>query len=631
MIHPLEPLSAAEIVAARDAMASSGLLTRRTVVNTITLDEPAKELVLSGVRTPRRAEAVIVDRETGRAARAVVDLESGKVEHTTDLGGQQPSLAPKDQFNAIQLTRDDPRWLDALRRRGIDDVEKVQIDPWPTGDFVPAELRGRRLVRCVGFYRPSEHDNGYARPLTGLVSLVDVNRGEVVAVEDFGVVALPEQDGNYDRPPGDMSFRTDLKTIEITQPDGPSFSVDGHHVRWQNWDLRIALHPIEGLTLHQVGYWDRGELRSILYRASLAEMVVPYGDTDPTFYWRNAFDAGEVGLGKSVNSLELGCDCLGEIRYFDAVTVDAAGDPVLHRNAICMHEEDYGVLWKHTDIYTGDVQVRRSRRLVVSAFYTLGNYEYGTFWYFYLDGTIQLEMKLTGIVATKAIAPGTSAGHAVEIAPGLTAPHHQHLFCFRLDVDLDGVDNSVFEVDVVPSPADPGTNPYGNAFEVVRHAIESEAEAGRLADAGRARSWHVVNDGRLNAFGQPVGYKLDPHVSATLLAGAEASITKRAAFATRHLWVTQCDESERRPGGEFPNQSTGSDDGLSRGVRADRGLRSTDTVLWHVFGPTHIARPEDWPVMPVEYAGFTLKPVGFFDRNPSLDVPPPSPTCHAKS
>jgi primary-amine oxidase len=620
--HPLEPLSADEVAAVRDVIVAAGLLGEGVAVNAVALSEPPKAAVVVGEEPARCAEVVLIDRARDRASVATVDVVGRSVREVLDITGHQPAIALDDQVIAMMATAADPRWQEAVRRRGIDDIDKVQIDPWPTGDFVPPELRGRRLVRCISFLRPEPADNGYARPITGLVTLVDVNRGEVVLVEDHGVVPMPEHDGNYDAPPGGAPFRADLKPLSITQPDGPSFQVDGHHVRWQNWDFRLSLHPVEGLTLHQVGYRDAGALRSILYRASLAEMVVPYGDSEPTFSWRNAFDAGEVGLGASVNALELGCDCVGEIHYFDAVGSDAQGNPAVLRNAICMHEEDYGILWKHTDVHTFTTQTRRSRRLVVSSIYTLGNYEYGAFWYFYLDGTIQLEMKLTGIVATRAIAPGEAAGHAVEVSPGLVAPHHQHLFCFRLDFDIDGVDNTVYEVDVVARDADDDANRHGNLFDVVRTAVRNERDGGRLADPARARTWHIVNEARRNALGQPVGYRLEPQASALLLAQAGSSVGQRARFASKHLWVTRHDETQRRPAGRFPNQSSGLAGGIAEWAEADRPLTSTDTVVWHTFGPTHVSRPEDWPVMPVEYAGFTLRPVGFFDRNPSLDVPP---------
>ena len=129
-------------------------------------------------------------------------------------------------------------------------------------------------------------------------------------------------------------------------------------------------------------------------------MVVPYGDPGAMHGWKNAFDAGEWGLGRMANSLKLGCDCLGVIHYFDAVLATEQGEPYTVEHAICLHEEDYGILWKHVDQRGGTDEVRRSRRLVVSFIATVGNYEYGFYWYLYLDGNIQLEVKLTGIVST---------------------------------------------------------------------------------------------------------------------------------------------------------------------------------------------------------------------------------------
>jgi primary-amine oxidase len=121
------------------------------------------------------------------------------------------------------------------------------------------------------------------------------------------------------------------------------------------------------------------------------------------------------------NSLELGCDCLGTIHYFDGVVTDSRGNVVKLPNVVCMHEEDYGVLWKHTDFRLETTEVRRSRRLVVSFIATAGNYEYGFFWYFYQDGTIQYEIKLMGIMSTGAVPPGEKPKHGQLVAPQLNA------------------------------------------------------------------------------------------------------------------------------------------------------------------------------------------------------------------
>jgi primary-amine oxidase len=359
-------------------------------------------------------------------------------------------------------------------------------------------------------------------------------------------------------------------------------------------------------------------------------MVVPYGDPGEMHGWKNAFDAGEWGLGRMANSLKLGCDCLGVIHYFDAVLATEQGDPYTVEHAICMHEEDYGILWKHHDMQGGTNETRRSRRLVVSFIATVGNYEYGFYWYFYLDGNIQLEVKLTGIVSPMAITPGEQPEFANVIAPGIAAPHHQHLFSARLDLDVDGPANSVYEVESEVMPPGPD-NPWGNAFRPRVTPLTHELAAQRETNSATSRTWRVVNPSSHNALGQPVGYKLAPTTSTpTMLASPESSVGRRAGFARHNLWVTPYSRDERRAAGEFPNQHEGGD-GLPRWTAADRALDDTDIVLWYTFGVTHFVRPEDWPVMPVEYTGFVLMPVGFFDRNPALDVAPSSSdgSCHA--
>jgi primary-amine oxidase len=355
-------------------------------------------------------------------------------------------------------------------------------------------------------------------------------------------------------------------------------------------------------------------------------MVVPYGDPGPMHGWKNAFDAGEWGLGRMANSLVLGCDCLGEIRYLDAVGCTEKGKPFVQRNVVCIHEEDYGILWKHVDMHTGRTEVRRSRRLVVSSISTVGNYEYGFYWYFYLDGTMQLEVKLTGIMSTMAVEPGSpDPKFATMVAPQLAAPFHQHLFNVRMDMEVDGPENCVYEVDVVASPPGPD-NPMDNAFETVATLLASESDACRLVDPHRSRTWKVVNRKVKNGLGSPVAYKLLPGSTPTLLAGENSSVAKRAGFAKKNLWVTRFDPSERRAAGDHPNQHIGGD-GLPRFVAQNRPLVDEDVIVWYTFGVTHVPRPEDWPVMPVEYTGFSLVPFGFFDRNPTLDVPPPD-GCH---
>jgi primary-amine oxidase len=510
--------------------------------------------------------------------------------------------------------------VQALGRRGIHHPDQVLVEPWGIGTFTRKEDAGRRLVWALTFYRGSPGDNPYAKPVHGLHAVVDLDDMSVVRVEDVGVAPLPPGNGNYTI--GNSTPRAGLKPIELQQPAGVSFQVDGWEVRWQNWRFRLGFNAREGLVLHTIGYEDQGRLRSVIHRASVAELVIPYGDPRPFQGWRNAFDIGEYGIGIMTNSLERGCDCLGEIRYFDVQLADDRGEPHTINNAICLHEEDNGILWKHFDAGLHHTEIRRSRRLVVSFIITAGNYEYAFYWYFYQDATIELEIKLTGIVLTAALPPGETSDYGTVVAPQTLAAHHQHFFSIRLDMAVDGDRNSVVEVETEAVPRGPD-NPHGNAFRPRRTLLRSEAQAQRLIDPLTGRRWLVVNPNVANALGQPVGYQLVPGGNVVPFAHEDSSFIRRAAFTTRHLWVTPFTPGERFPAGEYPNQHPGGA-GLPEWTEADRPIENTDIVLWYTLGSHHIPRPEDWPVMPVERAGFALRPFGFFDANPSLDLAPPS-------
>ena len=625
--HPLEPLLADEIRAAVAAVRDSGRITDAALFSIVTLDEPTREaLAVHGGGQPvdRRVRLVIVPGPESSVIEAVVTLPAGDIVEWVLQDGVRPALLFDDSYRAVIALKADPGWQAAMNKRGITDFDKVQIDPWPTGNFGNPLEDGKRVVRCLSYYRELPSDNGYARPVEGVLATVDAARGEVIEVLDYGVVPLPEGPGTY-RPEDVQPQRTDLRPLNLVQNEGVSFTLESNLLRWQRWSMRMSMDPLQGLVLHTIGYEDGGRVRPILHRASICEMVVPYGDPGPLHGWKNAFDVGEWGLGRMVNTLGLGCDCLGAVTYLDATFASEHGNPYVMENAVCIHEEDYGILWKHNDMNTGHVEVRRSRRLVVSFIATVGNYEYGFYWYFYQDGSFQLEVKLTGILSTQGLAPGEEPANGSVIAPGLGAPLHQHLFCARLDLDVDGPDNEVYEASFEPMPVGED-NPWGNGFRQRLDRLESEQRAQRDVDPASSRHWRFVNPGSTNALGRPVAFRLVPGPTPTLLARPDSSIGQRAGFAQHNLWVTPYAPGERRAAGDYPNQHAGGD-GLLGWTAADRPLTGSPLVVWHTFGVTHSPRPEDWPVMPVEYCGFHLLPVGFFDRNPALDVPPPPASC----
>ncbi len=623
--HPLEPLSADEMLRAVEILRAQPDFPVNTRVISIMLKEPPKDAVYrwaAGPAPDREAFAILHDSAANASRSVVLNLSSGAVLHTESAPpGSQPTLSVDEQIECEQAVLASPEFKAALEKQyGVTDTSLVMVDIWSAGNYGSEEERTRRLTRPLCFLRSDPTDNGYARPIEGIRPVVDLNLMQVIRVEEYGHWPLPEQSGNYsaDRVP---NLRSDIKPLVITQPEGPSYSLDGHQMSWQKWKFVIGFNAREGLTIHHLRYTDGGRDRSILYRGSLTEMVVPYGDPAPTQVRKNAFDVGEYGMGMCANSLRLGCDCLGYISYLDAHLCDSRGNPFTIGNAICIHEEDYGILWKHTDRRLPDApEVRRSRRLVVSSVSTVENYEYGFFWYFYQDGNIGFEIKLTGILSLGAVHDGEKPIHGTMIAPRLYAPNHQHFFNMRLDFDIDGTDNQILQLDVVPD--EPGeANSFGNAFHVQSTPLTSEKQAQAHLKLETARTWKIINPAVTNAVGDPVGYKFLPGDNSFPMASPEAWWRKRARFVDHHVWVTPYQAEERYASGDYPNQSSGCQ-GLSQWTASDRSLENQDVVFWYTFGHTHIPRPEDYPVMPTAYIGFLLKPNGFFDANPANDVPP---------
>jgi primary-amine oxidase len=622
--------TAEEIARVREILANAGLAGNNARFAYLGLLDPPRRAD-SGESPDRRYRVFLHDISGAAPKDVTVSATRGLVESVTELDtsvtGELPVL--EEEFAVVEeILAQDERWLKALADRNLD-VDKVRVAPLSAGVFEYPEEKGRRILRGLAFYQNFPEDSPWAHPVDGLVAYVDIVSKSVDQVLDFGAVPVPAEHGNYTDPELTGPLRETQKPISITQPEGPSFTVEGgNHIEWEKWSFDVGFDVREGVVLHNIAFQDGERTRSIIKRASIAEMVVPYGDPSPVRSWQNYFDTGEYLVGQYANSLELGCDCLGEITYLSPVIADGFGNPREIRNGICMHEEDWSILAKHSDLWTGINYTRRNRRMVVSFFTTIGNYDYGFYWYLYLDGTIEFEAKATGIVFTSA-QPSKDYPYSSEIAPGLGAPFHQHLFSARLDMALDGFTNRVEEEEAVRVPLGPG-NERGNAFTRKRTVLATEAEAVREANMPAGRTWHISNPESLNRLGEPVAYKLYPEGQPMLLADPESSVARRAAFATKDLWVTRYAGEERYPTGDLVNQHAGGA-GLPAYIAADRDIDGEDIVVWHTFGLTHYPRVEDWPIMPVDTAGFKLRPDGFFDRSPVLDVPASKPAgghCH---
>ncbi|KXZ45138.1 hypothetical protein GPECTOR_58g587 [Gonium pectorale] len=359
--HPLDPLNSDEI---REAAAICRAYAEQQGVdglrfNVISLQEPPKAQLLAYTKDPsagappRRAFCILQLPGLAGVIEAVVQLGAGKepsaqpVVSWDKVEGVHALASPDDCFEAEAIAKADPRVVQLLRERyGVADLDLVCCDPWS----IHASPVDERAIQCFMYLKTCPEDNAYAHPLD-MTPIVSMDSRTVIRIDlpyKGPEVEWNKVNNNY-HTALQTEVRTDLKPLNVVQPEGPSFTVDGNLVRWHNWSFRLGFNYREGVVLHDVRYSYEGRERPVMHRISLVEMAVPYADPREPYVRKCAFDVGDYGLGYCTFPLTLGCDCLGHIHYFDATLPNSKGEPVTLHKAICMHEEDTGLLYKHVD------------------------------------------------------------------------------------------------------------------------------------------------------------------------------------------------------------------------------------------------------------------------------------------
>ena len=348
-------------------------------------------------------------------------------------------------------------------------------------------------------------------------------------------------------------------------------------------------------------------------------MNIPYAAPRDPYHKKGAFDLGDAGAGIMANNLKLGCDCLGSIHYMDTVLSDDNGEPLPMENVVCVHEQDAGIGWKHTNYRTGRAAIVRNRELVIQSIITVANYEYILAFNFNQAGDVIYEVRATGILSTQPIDEGLSVPWGTVVHPGVLASHHQHIFSLRVDPMIDGHINRLIYEEARAMPRS-DFNPHGVGFTVEETVVEKSG--GLDIDYEANRTFKIQNTSICNPVnGKPVAYKIHAPPFQKLLADPESFHHKRAEFADHNIYVTKYRDGELYAGGLYTNQSRGGAGVRSWANRQDN-VKDTDIVIWIQFGLQHIARIEDFPVMPCEIIKVALKPVNFFSKNPAIDVPP---------
>ena len=630
--HPLDPLTWQEHWIILEVLHRAGHYNDSTRVALARLEEPAKAQVWSwraGQPVTRSAHAVI--KQQARTFEAVVDLVNERLVSWTEMRGVQPNWL-REEFEAMESeVKKHPDFIAAMKRRGFTDLTFIDCGGGPPGYFGTPDQRGRR-VSWVGCSDARRVRNPWPRQIEGLTVIVDMDQKKVLRVVDEGAVPVPTATAEYDVASlGPLN--SPAPPIAVSQPLGPGFTLDGHQVSWQNWRFHVRPDQRVGMIISTVRYRDGERERPVLYQGSLSEIFVPYMDPAHGWYARNFLDAGEYVAGGLGKPMERGIDCPDNSVFLDHIVVQDNGRPGTVPRAVCLFERYAGdMVWRHRD--GSGVHGRPRRDLVVRMAAVLGNYDYYFDWVFQQDGAIRVAVGATGINEVKMVAESDAAVAARSNGNGAPSPapdaygrfvdrnivavNHDHYFNFRLDLDIEGSANS-FQHDRLVTETLPANHPRRSLWKVQGSVAAREHDARLNVDMHQPGLWRVVGTAT-NRNGYPVSYQLAPGMSIETLLTADDYPRRRAGFIDHHLWVTPYTPAERFAAGDYPTLSQPGE-GLPRWTAANRPIAGTDIVLWYTMGMHHVARAEDWPVMPVAWNSFELRPFDFFDRNPALLLP----------
>lgn len=387
--HPFLSLQADEIEATSAAIKAKHT-GKDILFRSIGIKEPNRSACVAflqgkGPAPPRRSYISYQLKGEPTVFEDIIELSSeGKsaVIKSSDLGTTTfPPATNLDMHRLEEIVMGDELVQAEIKRLKLPEGAVVQPEPWPYGtESMTPEKRQYQVWMFLKSLDPKARDhpssNHFAHPLDFSVVVDDLTM-KVLRIERLPMTAeeihvneevaaarewQPNPDAEY-ASELQPKLRDDLKPIHISQPEGVSFKVseEDEVVEWQKWRFHLDFNWREGVVLRDVTY----DGRPVFYRLSLAEMTVPYGDPRVPYHRKSAYDLGEGGAGCTANNLELGCDCLGAIRYFDRWINDHEGKPLTLENAICMHEVDNGIGWKHTNYRNGRAEVTRNRELVI--------------------------------------------------------------------------------------------------------------------------------------------------------------------------------------------------------------------------------------------------------------------------
>lgn len=553
---------------------------------------------------------------------AIVNLTQQSIEFNARLGANLHAPGDGEEIIAIErIAIEDEGVQKEIAKLQLPEGTKIVVDPWIYGSDGIGD--DERMWQTFLYMRHPEHSddadsNHYALPLT---------ISPVISCETMSVIRIDHlptgKDNTISEPqpykakpaneymPDYQQLRTDMKPLNVVQPEGASFAVTQQGtssvIEWQKWSFRVGFNQREGMVLYDVRY----DGRNLFYRLSLSDMNIPYADPRHPYHKKSAFDLGDAGAGIMANDLKLGCDCLGSIHYLSATLADDKGNPLDMPNVICVHEQDNGIGWKHTNYRTGRAAIARDRELVVQSIITVANYEYIMVskhpagpdsqshccrfeqaltvlqsFHFNQAAEVDYEVRATGILSTQPIDEGLEVPWGTVVHPGVLATHHQHIFSLRVDPMIDGYHNRLVYDEALPMPRSE-FNPHGTGYYAQETLVETSG--GYDLDIDRNRTFKIQNaDVRNPINGKPVAYKIHAPAFQKMISDTESFNHKRAEFADRNIYAVKYRDDELYAGGKYTNQSRGGQ-GVRSWAARNESIVDEDLVVFVQFGINHVS------------------------------------------
>ncbi len=626
VFSPMDALTAEEVAATAKILRDAGQTDDASEFGAMTLLEPPKDIVkawTSDKPLPDR-QAFVIIRRKNKTYEARVNITKAKVISVEEQPGKHPIVLDDNWTRARDAFTKDPRFLAALKKRGLTFDKKILCTPNSAGYFPGENDSNRHLLKVPCFTVADMLHPALARPIEGIMGVVDAETGEVLQVFDRDIVDLLPPPPGYGK---DLpKQKPAMARVGFSMEGIGNLKLSGNvNVAWLDWTFHVRPDKRAGMVVSLVKFNDGKTWRDMAYQMNVSEMFVPYMDPDPSWSYRAFMDAGEFGLGYLLSSLRPGVDCPETAAFIDVTLPNDVGATYVRERGLCIFERPTGdPAWRHYSAGRKIVDGQPQMELVVRHIPTLGNYDYVVDYVFSPQGNIKLRVGATGFDAIKTVkakdmespTAKQDTAYGTLIAPYTVAPFHDHYFNFRLDLDVDGQTNTLSR-DIFVAGEAPGGGARKSLWTTKTQRFVKEGPVVTDHDSMNGQILRVVNPETTNSLKQHPSLWLNAHHDAQSILDPEDPPQLRAQFSASQFWVTHYKPNELWAAGPYPNLNP-KDEGLPLFVGDSEDIAGQDIVVWYTMGFRHVTRPEDFPVLPTFWHEMTMRPAFFFDMDPSM-------------